>query len=65
MDKEGAAPLLLTVTEVAAALNVSRTTVYQLITSGQLHAIRVGARCRRVSREELTAYITRQTLEAA
>ena len=58
-------PPLMTVAEVAAALRVSRTTVYQLITSGRLRSICVGNRCRRITRDDLAAYITRQTLEAA
>jgi excisionase family DNA binding protein len=37
---------LLTVDEVAAALAVSRPTVYRLFQSGQLRPVRVGARWR-------------------
>jgi excisionase family DNA binding protein len=33
---------LLTVSEVAAMLRVSKMTIYRLIDSGQLHAIRAG-----------------------
>jgi excisionase family DNA binding protein len=49
---------LLTVEEVAGKLNIGRTTVYELIASGDLPSITI-RRCRRVLRSDLDAYITR------
>lgn len=42
MDK-----LLLTPTEAAATLGIGRSKVYELLQSGQLESVRIGA-CRRV-----------------
>lgn len=47
---------LLTVAEVADVLRVSNMTVYRLIKSGQLAAIRVGKNYR-VRQADLTAYL--------
>ena len=47
---------LLTVAEVATALQVSRMTVYRLIRRGQLKAIRVG-RNYRVREDDLNQYL--------
>ena len=46
------APLLLRVSEAAALLGVSRSTLYQLIARGELRVIRIG-RSVRVPREAL------------
>ena len=48
---------LLNVNEVAAALRVSKMTVYRLIQVGRLPAIRVGSSLR-VYRDDLYAYLT-------
>ena len=55
---------LLTVEQVAARLQVSRWTVYNLIRSRELASVTIG-RCRRVSEEALTEYITRISEEGA
>ncbi|MDQ3766074.1 MAG: helix-turn-helix domain-containing protein [Actinomycetota bacterium] len=47
---------LLTVSEVAALLHVSNMTVYRLIKSGQLTAIRVGKNYR-IRRTEVEKYL--------
>jgi excisionase family DNA binding protein len=47
---------LLTVSEVAALLHVSNMTVYRLIKSGQLTAIRVGKNYR-IRRIEVERYL--------
>ena len=47
---------LLTITEVAAALRVSKMTIYRLIHAGELEAIRVG-RSFRVREPVLRAYL--------
>ncbi|MBW1599733.1 helix-turn-helix domain-containing protein [Streptomyces sp. JJ38] len=51
---------LLNVDQVAARLQVSRWTVYQLIRSRELASFTIG-RCRRVSETALHDFITRQT----
>lgn len=38
------APSLLTVPQAAAALSISRTTLYEVIRSGRLRTVRVGSR---------------------
>ena len=52
----GAAPRLLTVTEVCAALGLSRPTVYVLIDSGDLKSLKIG-RSRRISTRALQEFI--------
>jgi len=51
MDK-----LLLTPTEAASALGVGRSKVYELMQTGQLQSVHIGA-CRRVPRDALTAFL--------
>ena len=46
------APLLLSVTRAAALLGVSRSTLYQLVSSGRVSVVRLG-RAVRVPRREL------------
>ena len=53
-------PLLLTVREVADAMRVSTMTVYRLIRSGALPAIRVGKHFR-IRRTDLDHYLRAQT----
>lgn len=50
--------LVLTVEETADLLKVGRTTVYDLLRSGQLNSIMIG-RLRRVRHTELIAYLDR------
>ncbi|WP_239341672.1 helix-turn-helix domain-containing protein [Frankia sp. CiP3] len=50
--------LLLTTTEAADLLGVSRTTVYELLNAGQLESVRIG-RSRRIPRAALVAYVDR------
>lgn len=52
---------LLTVAEVAEMLRVSTMTVYRLIRTGQLPAVRVG-RSYRVRRGDLESYLEEQTV---
>jgi excisionase family DNA binding protein len=54
------APMLLTVRQVEAALQLGRTRTYELLRSGQLPMLRVG-RLIRVSRVALEDWIARQT----
>jgi excisionase family DNA binding protein len=49
-------PLLLTVKEVAWILQVSRTTVYELIYAGVLVSVKIGT-CRRIRRDDLETYV--------
>jgi len=53
MDK-----LLLTPTEAAAALGIGRSKVYELMQTGQLESVRIGA-CRRIPAAELEALVVR------
>ena len=50
--------LLLTTIQAGKVLGVSRTTIYQLMKEGQLHAVHV-ARCCRISWAELERYVAR------
>lgn len=52
MDK-----LLLTPTEAAVALGIGRSKVYELLRTGDLHSVRIGA-CRRIPAESLAAFLT-------
>ena len=49
---------LMTVAEVAAALRVSTMTVYRLIKSGELAALRVGKNYR-IRADDLEAYLAK------
>ena len=51
MDK-----LLLTPTEAAHALGIGRSKVYELMQTGQLASVHIGA-CRRVPADALTAFL--------
>ncbi len=52
-------PILLTVEEVAEALQVGRSMVYGLIQAGSLPAIRLG-RLRRIRRSDLREWVEKQ-----
>ncbi|HUH69074.1 MAG TPA: helix-turn-helix domain-containing protein [Mycobacterium sp.] len=56
--------LLLTIPEVAAALRISRSSVYRLFDGGQLGWVRVGG-TRRVTPAEIDRFITEHTEKAA
>lgn len=51
MDK-----LLLTPVEAASALGIGRSKLYELLQTGQLPSVRIGA-CRRVPAEELHNFL--------
>ncbi len=53
MDK-----LLLTPTEAAKALGIGRSKIYELMQTGQLQSVHIGA-CRRVPAEALNAFLKR------
>lgn len=53
---------LLTVAEVADLFRVSSMTVYRLIRSGELPAVRVG-RSYRVTQQDLQAYLESQVVD--
>ena len=57
------ASLLLTVTEAAAALRISRSSIYRLFDAGQLSWVQIGA-SRRVTSTEIERFIAAHT-EAA
>jgi excisionase family DNA binding protein len=56
-------PLLLTTVEAARRLGCGRTTVYELMTSGELESVKVG-RLRRVPADALTEYVARMRAQA-
>jgi excisionase family DNA binding protein len=51
-------PELMTVTEVAAALRVSRATIYRLVHSGDLAGVRVG-KAVRITRRAVQDFMSR------
>jgi excisionase family DNA binding protein len=53
----------LTVTEVAATLRVSNMTVYRLINTGSLAAVRIG-KSFRIREDDLNRYLTQQYTKA-
>jgi excisionase family DNA binding protein len=53
-------PLLLTVEQAACLLQFGRSTVYEMIASGELPSVKRGA-SRRVPREALERWVTEQT----
>lgn len=57
MTQTTVAPKYLTVAEVAANLRVARMTVYRLIKSGQLYAIRLNAKTIRIPTEAYDDYM--------
>jgi excisionase family DNA binding protein len=62
----GGAPFtgtLMTVAEVAGVLRVSTMTVYRLVRSGELPAIRVG-KSFRIQQHDLTAYLAEGVVRA-
>ncbi len=54
---------LMTVSEVAERLRVSTMTVYRLIKSGELRALRIG-KSYRISAEDFDAYLAERFTEA-
>lgn len=61
-DREQARARFLTVAEVAETMRVSKMTVYRLVHSGELPAVRVG-RSFRVPREALDTYLRSAYIE--
>jgi excisionase family DNA binding protein len=57
-------PVLLRVNDAARILNLSRTTVYELIRSGDLRTVHVGSACR-IPVSAITEYVGRLEREAA
>lgn len=57
------APRFVTVAEVAAQLRVSNMTVYRLVQSGELPAVRVG-RSYRIREEDVDRYLAGRYTEA-
>jgi excisionase family DNA binding protein len=55
----GIPPVLLTVTQAAAVLNVSRSLLYEILRCGELESIRIGV-CRRIPRDALDDWVARQ-----
>jgi len=52
------AALLLPIPEVAAALGIGRTKIYELIATGQLEAVHIGRSCR-VPADSLDIFVER------
>ena len=51
--------MLLRPAEAAKILGISRSTLYQLLASGELGSCQVAQRARRVSRAQLVAFVER------
>lgn len=60
---DGCPVLLLTVESAAAKIGVHRTTMYHLVSSGQIESVRVG-RLRRIPVACLFEYVAKLRLEA-
>lgn len=56
--------LLLTPVQAARALGIGRTKVYELIASGRLRSVRLDG-CRRITRDDLAAFVAQLMAEAA
>jgi len=56
--------LLLTAEETAELLGIGRTKVYELICTGRLISVKIGA-CRRVPADSVRVYVAALTGEAA
>ena len=50
--------LLVTPVEAARRLSVGRTTIYELMSSGELQSVNIG-RCRRVPVSSLSSFVSR------
>jgi excisionase family DNA binding protein len=61
--EEHANSRFLTVTEVAATLRVSNMTVYRLINTGSLAAVRIG-KSFRIREDDLNRYLAQQYTKA-
>ena len=61
MSKTKAA--LLTVKEVGEATSLSKTTIHRLLSTGELHSVKIG-RARRVPASALETYLDRLSAEA-
>jgi excisionase family DNA binding protein len=61
--EEHADSRFLTVTEVAATLRVSNMTVYRLINTGSLPAVRIG-KSFRIREDDLNRYLAQQYTKA-
>lgn len=51
------APLLLRPGEAAAVLGMSRSTIYELMASGEIPSIKVAGRSRRIATKDLVDYV--------
>jgi excisionase family DNA binding protein len=49
-------PLLLTINQVAALLNLGRTKTYEIVRSGKIKSLKVGSR-RLIRREDVELYV--------
>jgi excisionase family DNA binding protein len=56
--------LLLSAEDVAEALTISRTRVYEILAAGELFSVKLG-KVRRIPRESLNEYIDKLREEAA
>ena len=63
-DNAGALTLLLTPTEAARRLSLARSTLYELVLTGEIDSIKIG-RSRRIPVDALTDYIDRKRRNGA
>jgi excisionase family DNA binding protein len=54
----GQEKLLLTVEEAALQLSLSRSTVYELLASGEIRSLKIG-RCRRIPQNALAEFVSK------
>jgi excisionase family DNA binding protein len=59
IEEQSPLPLLLSVSQAATLLNISRSKTYELVRSGELPSFKLGSTLR-VPYEELRAYIKRR-----
>ncbi|GHI88320.1 helix-turn-helix domain-containing protein [Streptomyces xanthophaeus] len=53
---KSAAPVLCTVKDAVVLLRLGRSTVYELMASGELPFVKLG-RCRRIKRSDIDAFV--------
>ena len=53
---------MLTIKQLAERLAISRSLAYRMVQAGEIPSYRIGT-CRRISEEQLTAYLERTRLE--
>jgi excisionase family DNA binding protein len=58
-------PAVYRVNEAAAVLTISRAQLYELLARGEIGSIEMGRRGRRISRDQIDAYLARQARDGS